>query len=730
MKGKKAIINNKTKNNFMKSIKYRNSLSFKINLIVTLVLIIVLGVFSTYTSYVNYQKYIDSAIKLAEKDARVFGFEVEKGAAKSYNSVKSIYSVVQSQMHLDINKRSRSQIAKNLKNIVESNDSILAGGVYFEPNAFDGYDRDHIGEKYANSRGRLAIVAYRAGDEVLEVASDNIDNPEMDTFYTDGIEAGKFHITNPVFDDLDGKEVLSYNYTIPIKDKGKIVGIVLIAVSTEDIQNKIEAYKGSNENSYFILNSANGDIVAHGENTDVIMKNSIKIHSEWQKKFDEAIDGKWSYDATISPRTGDETVYTFSPVYIEGSDKNWVIQSATNKEIFVAEARKIIIMNNITYIIILVFILVLINLLIRFIVSKPLIQIERAMVKIANYDLDTKEEKLALEKQLKAKNELGSMTRSIDLMINNLKEILRNIKKYADNTADTSKELTSITQKSNSNAKEILQSVSNIASGASEQANDATEAASNIEDISKSIEEMIPVLDRLNESTNNIDHKKNEGRLSLNMLKELTQESEEEAYYVNKIIIETNESAENIYKASEMIQSIADQTNLLALNAAIEAARAGEAGKGFAVVAEEIRKLAEDSSKFTEEIRIIIEDLKEKSESAVNRMQNAGGIVNKQNVQTQEMSNKFDAIELAVSESKEILDNLLAYSKNIEEKNQNVTSIIQNLSAIAEENAAASIQVRENVELETVGIEDISKASYGLYELSGGLQEEVSKFKL
>ena len=96
-------------------------------------------------------------------------------------------------------------------------------------------------------------------------------------------------------------------------------------------------------------------------------------------------------------------------------------------------------------------------------------------------------------------------------------------------------------------------------------------------------------------------------------------------------IASNNESAKHIQKVSEMIQSIAEQTNLLALNAAIESARAGEAGKGFAVVADEIRNLAEDSNKFTLEIKEIIKTLTDKTENAVLNMNKAEKIVNNQN---------------------------------------------------------------------------------------------------
>lgn len=272
--------------------------------------------------------------------------------------------------------------------------------------------------------------------------------------------------------------------------------------------------------------------------------------------------------------------------------------------------------------------------------------------------------------------------------------------------------------------------VRNIAEGASSQAADTTQMASDIDENAKALKEMIEVLNELKEAVVNIENKKEEGKSALDGLEKLGEKSKEQSGIVNQTILETNDSAEAISKASEMIQSIADQTNLLALNAAIEAARAGEAGKGFAVVADEIRKLAEDSTKFTGEIRTIIDGLKEKSHTAVEIMEEVGSIVDEQGEQSKITREKFNEIEDAVFVSKEIVDNILISSSKMESKNNDITALIENLSAIAEENAATSEEASANVYAQTRSIDEIAQASDKLASVANDLEAEVSEFKI
>ncbi len=429
---------------------------------------------------------------------------------------------------------------------------------------------------------------------------------------------------------------------------------------------------------------------------------------------------------------GKNYVTAYQPIVVEDKVIGILFTGVSNHDVhgFIKKEKNELIMTTIIVGLVATIISMLFTYFISTKITKPITCIRRAVDKISHYDLDTKEEEKKVGKCVNAKNEIGDIIRSISLMSYNLASIVGNISEQASNVAATSEQLTATLQSTNESASEVSNAVENIADGATHQAQDTTEVASSVEYNARSLDNMIKMLYTLEMATKDIENKKNEGKEALSGLAELTYISKEEAGIVNRIILETNESAESISKASDMIQSIADQTNLLALNAAIEAARAGEAGRGFAVVAEEIRKLAEDSTKFTEEIRLVIDGLKGKAGEAVDRMKHVGEMVEKQDKQTVITKDKFNEIEEAVHRSKEILEDINESSKHIEEKNSNIIGIIQNLSAIAQENAASTEEASASVETQIQSISEISNASANLAEIASELQSQVSNFKL
>ncbi|MCU7500964.1 MAG: HAMP domain-containing protein [Ignavibacteria bacterium] len=294
--------------------------------------------------------------------------------------------------------------------------------------------------------------------------------------------------------------------------------------------------------------------------------------------------------------------------------------------------------------------------------------------------------------------------------------IKHSVNQLADSINTALSEVSEAVHATASAANEISSSSEQMAAGAQEQSQQATEVAGAIEEMTKTVYETARNANEASSVSMGGSQAAERGAKKIEETKKgiskIVSSSDETA----RIVASLSKRTEQIGEITQVIDDIADQTNLLALNAAIEAARAGEQGRGFAVVADEVRKLAERTTKATKEIADTIMSIQLEAREADSSMNDAKQAVEEGMKLTEEVS--------------EVLGEILGGARK-------TTDVVLQVAAASEEQSSAAEQISKNIEgissvtqQSAAGTEQIARAAEDLNRLTVNLQGLVSRFKL
>ncbi|QDU35113.1 Methyl-accepting chemotaxis protein PctC [Poriferisphaera corsica] len=538
----------------------------------------------------------------------------------------------------------------------------------------------------------FAVTVRNIGGQIESTVRGNNTVGDSDAWYNIPFQQKKTTFSEPYFWDYgDGVKRLVSSIALPVFHDDNVIGVGGLDISMDEMQKVADNCEAFDGLAKLVILSPEGMIIGYTGDAARVGKDLGEYSEAFKNLRDRVLTGESMYIWTSSGdlvlyypfELGSTGQYLVSAMRIPGS----VIMAPAKAALYQIIALGIVCLT-------------IAGFLMWYAagkISKPIQNVVDSLNDISQGEGD-----LTVRLTINSKDELGNLAQAFNVFVEKVHDTISDVMRLTLDVASAS--------------TQIAASSEEIAAGMEEQSGQVQEISTAVEEMSASINEVAQKSHDANSSAGDAKQVALDGGDIVQQTMSGMNEIETVVSDSSLSIGELGKQGERIGEIIEVINDIADQTNLLALNAAIEAARAGEHGRGFAVVADEVRKLADRTTKATDGVSELISGIQAGTHQAVEKMSSGTEIVGK-----------------GVDSARRAGESL----NNIVDGAENVAEMVQSIAAAAEQQSAASEQISRNIQSIAAvthqsreGTQQASVAAAGLSEKAESLKQLVAQFKV